>query len=443
MSRWKKHLCLLAAALCAIAMTALAEAPLLVPEFSDFIDGGAGTVEAFSAVRPDVPVEIAQGGSAPDISRLVQEMTLQDGSMDVLWLMMQTRGYAAVRDRGYCAGLESSEALRQYVDGMYPAIADGLWQEEKLCAIPVKILLRTAAFNRDAMEALGLGEDDLPGSVSELLDFIAGWDSDAPVALTEYDPTTTRRLLFCLIRDAQESWCAAQGKPLTYDDPTFIALLEKLDAAMPALRASQGMEGRLSLLRPFVDPTPSLWNQTANTQPLLLARVPDEAPHIKAYVDLYAVNPYSGQQEAAVAFLECAVRSAANAPLMDILLHPDRNDLIESAAYRGEMPDLLSLLARQEEALRNPDLSGDERLQWELSAEDTRARMAQLEAVRWVTSPEALAQWRMFAQHIVVPMFSGDTDELNSLTDRYLDGQLSPAQFAREAEGVLWMIQQE
>ena len=69
--------------------------------------------------------------------------------------------------------------------------------------------------------------------------------------------------------------------------------------------------------------------------------------------------------------------------------------------------------------------------------------MAQLESVRWVTSPEALARWREAARHIVVPMFSGESDELNRLTDRYLDGQLTPEQFAREAEGVLWMIQQE
>ncbi|MCH5286715.1 MAG: hypothetical protein J1E43_04785 [Christensenellaceae bacterium] len=438
-----KERCLLISLALCLTMTCAAAETLRVPEYANFTNGGYGAAEAFAQRYPDLSVEIAGTGAAPDMNDIVRAMTTQDGSQDVLWVMMQTRGYRAMRERGYCAALEASETLRGYVEAMYPFIADELWHDGRLCAIPVGISCLTAAFSRDAMELMGLSEEELPANLMSLMDFIADWDEDAPVRLSDWDAEMLRFRLFTLIRDAQEAWCASQGKPLTYDDPVFRALLEKLEQITPMLQKAGAGGGQTVLMNLAYDLAPGMYRNEVYMKPVLLARAEGEEPHLKAYVDLYAVNPYSSRQEEAVAFLECTVLEADSAPLMSVLLHPDEDTLIENITYQAEASMLNDMLAQQEGMLQSGNLSGDERIQFEDSVAWTRAQLAALETSQWVTSPEKLALWREAAQHMTVPMDSGGSDDLIMLRDRYMAGQLSADQFIREAEGVLWMMRQE
>ena len=405
------------------------------------------TLMAFARRHPTMAVEQKQYLYGSEMSNIVQAMINQDGGLDVFTMELQSTGYAAVRDKGYCAPLESSEVLTDYVAGMYPAFADALWHDGRLCAIPVSFEASGVMVHEALLEELGLTVDDLPTTFMELMDFIAAWDTDQPVKLLDCNGTVLRRQLFYVIRDTQEAWCAAQGIPMTWDTPEVLALLEKLDEISPTLNRFDPTNSGIrtvseTLLRLLGNYAPSVYSINAGYRPLLLARAAGEECCVKAYVSLVAVNPYSASQQEAIDLLECVVQRGEHSALVRMLLNPDLNEPVENRGYAREMALIAEERVRYGAMLEDETLSQMERdnAQHVLELYDTREKEA--EANRWAISPEEIARWREIVPHVYV-MPTPNTDVLLTVRERYIDGQLTAAQYIREAEGILTMIRME
>ena len=425
---------------------ALEGRPLRVSQYS--MGWNEQTLKAFAKLHRETAVEQKVPLYGNGMSDIVQAMINQDGGIDVYWMAMQSTGYVAVRDKGYCLPLNGSEVLMDYVDGMYPAFGDLLWRGDSLCAVPVSFETSGVVYDPALLEEAGLTADDLPGTIMELMDFIAAWDDDRPVKLLEASAAILRRQLFYLIRDTQEAWCAAHGVSMTWDAPEVLALLRKLDEITPSLERFAPADSSMrnwgpTLLNLMGNFAPSAYLLSDQGQmPLPLSRAEGEDYYVSAYVDLLSVNPYSASPEEAVDLLECAVRYGEYYDLLMMLLHPDENDPVEDPRYRMEMDLIAEESARYTAMLEDESLSVNERdnARYVLALYDTREEQA--EAFHWAISAEGIARWREIVPHVYVLPTPGD-DVLLNVRDRYIGGQLTAEQFVREAESIMWMIQME
>ena len=417
----------------------------------------------FTNMRGDVEVRMVD-----QVEDVVQAMMNRSSTVDVYCLDVASPGYDAVLNRGYMAELDASEKIAALLESCYPAVRDVCVREGVPVAIPVYAYANgSCGYSPEALEALGMTEDELPGTWTEFFESLPSFagkvEGHSGVTLFEsyMDRESVRTSLFYIMLAEYLDYISQPGREFAFDTPVFreiIAAFEAVDwealgladpeqmqeDAAASVAVIGGGEGAKALFYNYASVSAYGYAASRQERPLLLRLSEDDPPILRQNVQVAFVNPYSENREDAIAFLEAAVD--AMEPLLAIHISPENNEPVRSRYYESNLAAIDEQIATLEKQLEEAD--GADRAAYEELLEQSReGREQYLRTGAWEASEESIAIYREYAQHIVVSRYTGLTGEsateFYTLQQQYLDGMISADELIEGIGGKLQMIMLE
>ena len=363
----------------------------------------------------------------------------------------------AILSRGWARPIES-EALAEYVSGMYPAVSNALMRDSQALGVPFSVDVTVPGVSVGALKALGLTIDDVPTSWPELIDWLNSLIPTATIPLVdEYGRAEGLREMF--VRAILETyWLELDaGTVSSYDTEELraaLAAVERLDA-----------EGLCELTTGYVDEddliSGLMEEEDVAVNPLFTAYVlagvngmtyQDDYTEIPLYVSISAelpkraplegyvaiINPYSEHIELATRFLETlaetdGLRSRAT-------LRPDLNETVRSADYERYTSEYDKKIARLEEELKTAEGNAKDVIEQDLA--DARQTRADMENWYWIVSAQSLERYRDSDAGVVFDLRTRDYSYYDVL-DQYSAGQISMDDFIAALQKKLEMRRME
>ncbi len=423
-------------------------------------------VRAYTANHKEVAVQVTE--SAWDAETITQRMLTASDAADIYAVSLSGGLFTSLRDKGYCVELSGNQKLLDFVTPMYPSLTKEYFRDGKLYALPAEFnASANMAYYPSVLEELGLTEDDLPKTWLEMMDFIQRWDTeigpdcDDEYALFQNDYDIFSMLFGYILQDAMMT-CDVQGDPIRLGSPETVALLKRMEELRPLLKrmsrnpdetggvvvyggGSDSMPE--ALIANYCDLTPSDNRMSSRGNyrevPLPLTIAEGGPVVYQANITLYLVNPNSKNQEEAMAFLEYLTENMDDTSV--IALDPNRNDPVESPWFLESVERMNEYIASVEEAYETAPEEDKTFMQDAL----TQAREEleyYTETSRWAVSAESIAAYREIAPHLVASSFEllgGNVTDLSSIFQRFMDGQMSAEQFAKEFDRIIMMMEME
>ncbi len=405
---------------------------------------------AFTAEHPDVSVVIDSEYTPPDA--ILNALVSRSQAADIYDLSVVSPAYQALAGRGYTTRL-TDPILLDAVARMYPQVRDAVTADGALIAWP-EAGDRIAGFeySPQALEALKLTEADLPTTWPQMIDLVAHWDTTygaefpeatpfAPWEMVDVRKTLMNRLIEDYLAYMQRSGMerfdlpALRSTLTALDAADFSAMQKELTGTEVAYadRVLFSTWGRLGFDE-FSDQNRFFW---------ALAMLDGEPPVALLPIGAYVINPFSQNADLAEAYLRA--RAQYMHPAMRITLMPDVNQALRSP---GMEQDIQALRESVEQLKREVEQAKPEdRQTYEGHLKEAEANLADTDKYSWIVSPEMLASYRRFAEHMVVPAHSligdGISPEVRSLIDRYIARQLPMEQFIASMDQKLMMMKME
>ena len=405
---------------------------------------------------PDVPIYEASTDYAGN-DKLLEGM--KSGEMDVLSMSLSYGAYTALRDRGYCADLSGVPAIADAVSRMYPVYAAGVTDKQgRVVALPTQVWAWGSAVNRTVMQEMGLTEEDIPDNLVDLVDFLNRWDEDYGEEFSSYCPVevyydSAREMLFYEAMNMYLGWCTATGTQVKFDTPVFRQVMQAIEG-LKWNGAQQDQEDEYIWREPLIllDGNQQVGSFNGSDEeyyyPLQLRLTPDTEYWVGAQVEVLIVNPWSKHQEAAANLLTC-VLDTLNINTQ-YTLFSDKTEAVENPDYERMLADSqewLENLRKQIEEAEEPEKSD---LQAMLEEEEKYLER-QKQYYRWSVTEEAVEKYttkilpRIYLATPTFLSYSQDDAlmEVQSLIQRYVDGQTGMEEFIRSVDQKLWMMQME
>jgi hypothetical protein len=420
----------------------------------------------FAVKRPDIPV-VLKNTPFTSAEMLMQDMAA--GSSDLYSIKIDELDYHSLIEKGYTATLSGSNILKDMVREMYPFLQKELFRGEDLAAFPVTLSGQTLGYSKKALSELGLTEEDLPHTFPELLDFISNWDAEYGVnhpslALFRDDMYGDSKQMFMgILIQYYSAYYQKLGENLTFDTPLMEKLLDALEAAdfsaMKTKDVQQAMSGAVTYAYSAAgadQPATALFTLyqeavlseygfiMSDFVPLPLSMDEGLDPIVPASLTVYVVNPYSPNQDLAMAYLEhfAGQRSKVSMAAMS----PNYNEPIISSLYETRK-------AQQEKELGsiNTQLetaSADKKKELEESLKAAQEQLTFLESIKWQVSAQDLDAYRervnwMTVNNINPLTLLAQDQTMAALIGRYTAGQLDARELLKALEQKLQMIYRE
>ncbi len=421
----------------------------------------------FAVKRPDIPV-VLKNTPFSSAEMLMQDMAA--GLSDLYSFKIDELDYHSLIEKGYTASLSGSGVLKDMVREMYPFLQNELVRGEDLAAFPVNLSGQTLGYSKKALSELNLTEDDLPHTFPELLDFISNWDADYGVdhpslALFVDDLYGDSKQMFMgILIQYYSAYYQKLGEDLTFDTPLMQKLLSALEAAdFNALKTKdvqQAMAGAITysvttvgaadqpataLFTMYQEAVLSEYGSMMNDFVSLPLSLDDGLdPVVPAALTVYVVNPYSPNQDLAIAYLEhfATARSKASRAAMSLSYNePVISPLYERRKAQQEK-EISDIKAQLETA---PD---DKKKELEESLKSVQEQLSFLESIKWQVSQEDLDAYRERANFLIVNNINPLTllaqdQSMAALMGRYTAGQLNTRDLLKALEQKLQMIYRE
>ncbi len=206
-----------------------------------------------------------QGIQTQDVESSVTEDALslmqRDDAPDLYGMSTLGEDLAALKDAGLLADLSGSEAIRALTSRLRSDMqALVMGQNGEILAFADYSAPLPLYVSPEAWEAAGLGAQDVPGSFTELMDFLEAWAERSPETP---DPKVCAadlsmwgigyvHWLMDLLVSTWELQAYHAGEALTFDTPAFVALAERAREVGNALDAAEkGQKKRKGMLALF------------------------------------------------------------------------------------------------------------------------------------------------------------------------------------------------
>ena len=409
-------------------------------------------VHDFAVLHPEIAIQYVDNlPHAPE--ELVLHM--QSSAAADVYSHSVTSSFVTLRDKKYMTDLSDNEALAAAVGQMDQRLIAPLYLDGKLCAVPYNLSLITDGWYPGAFEKAGVPAELVPSSVEELLEFIVTWYDDyfednEGMQFYEY-ALGLRNDLIMRIVSMQALRCQETGETLSLNTPEVRALLKRVEEIGPILEEVApplndyvygGDMADNALFTWDAQPAPHRWFMENAPQPMPLSLTTGTDPYLMASMDVLAVNPYSTNADIAMELLAYIAQHLPEE--QQIALMPDRNDPL--AMYDEED------IARQQENIAQLTQQLEEAPEEEKAEAKWRLNMAKdslefMEQHRWVYTVEDIAYYREAIEpYVVYPLsaaFGAGSEQISSLSVRYMDGQISLDEFIREFDRIVWMIEHE
>lgn len=407
---------------------------------ADYSGAAEEAIIRFQNAQSDAEIQSVQRGDV--LTALLTKSTGDD--VIILESGSGTGELYAILSRGWARPIES-EALAEYVSGMYPAVLGALMKDGKALGVPFDADVTVPGLCAGALKALGLTIDDVPTSWPALIDWLNGLIPTAEIPLWESsgDAAQVRRELVDMILDAYRLELDA-GTVSGYDTDELraaLAAVERLDAeglSEQFERVGDAFEFYplfTSIAMGGIDG--ATYQEEYDTIPLYLS-LSDALPRrIALRSSVAIINPYSEHIELATRFLETLAE--VDTQRSRAMLCPDANETIRSADYERHTAEYDEKIARLEAELKTAADDVKDVIEQDLdNARDLRARM---ENWYWVVSRESLEHYRVNDAGVTF-----DTQKHYSCYDeirQYCAGQMSMDEFIAALQGTLEMIRLE
>ena len=398
----------------------------------------------------DLNVRLREGASTDGLNAA---LISGDDTFDVAVVRLESTDFQSIMRKGYAADLSGSDAIRHYVEDLYPSILQAVGRDESIFALPVDGYGFLQLYEGFFFEKTG---HPLPRTVAELVDFIEGWPTRYAVEWPQMEPiymAAYKRTLAQVALDIYQDAMRYRGGTFTYDTPLLRRMLSAIDALPDgAGEDSAPMENngefRMEVLplREQIRDFHAFRGEGRDSYtfyPLLLAADDNEPAVMRLEVTALFINPRTKNLDGAMRFLENYI-SVIN-PELRMLFSPDMNKPIPNPRHEEQLAaqqaHLDDLTARRDKA------QGAERTELQRLVDISTKDLADMrEDGRWLVSEETIAAWRAMAEHNYVNQRTGDnlaSEEVYSLFSRYLEGQMDLEQFVREAEAKTRLIMKE
>ncbi len=415
--------------------------------------------QAFQAAHPDIPVifmeEYLRGAE-----QIAQNMVSGSGSADLLIVSLSYGGFTSLRDKGYVGDLSQNAILNEAVAKMYPQYVKEVFKDGKLIAVPCRFYANGLGYSPELFKELGI--ENPPQTLFELVDLYVDWVEEYSTLYPNYTLQENfydiRMELLNYILMTYLAHYARTGEDLKFDTPLFRSLFDKLDKAAPILEelnpseeeqqngmvyTSNGDGTPTSLISNYYSFYPTEYYENSGYLPLPLALDEGLEPAVFGMIDVFVLNPNSKNQDLALAYMEFFVKNMPRDK--SITFCPDDNEPVENPYYKREIAEIkksIDDLKKQIEAA-----SPDELKNLEEMLKSQEEYLAMREKNRFSITEEVIERYRSLVPYICVDTqnieFLTGSQEVMTLLQRFMQGEMETEQFVREFDRKLQMIRME
>ena len=134
-------------------------------------------------------------------------------------------------DKGYALDISGARGISQFMDSLYPYIKDACVKDGKIYAVPLHLFHRAYLQNSLLLEELNISP---PKTFGDLCDIIANWYSDADRATTYdlCDHYDVKNFMWDVLFLTYTNHVFLSGEDMSYDTPTFRSMVEQLMKAL-------------------------------------------------------------------------------------------------------------------------------------------------------------------------------------------------------------------
>ena len=425
------------------------------------------TAMAFSAAHPEVALTFNQNVYFDSPETLAQAMVSADQSFDLYQLSLSYEGFTSLMEKGYCADLSNIPALSEQVAQMYPFLQDAVKKDGKLFAVPSQLWGYGLCYSKTNWEEAGIPMEKLPTTYKEFLDLLVWWAEEGKdeypgyqflEGTSDYNLTLTNKTI-----DAYIQYYQSIKQDLTFDTDLFRKLMtavesvetEEIDiatdndpmalAAGKSMAMSEELYEKPALFMDYYD-----WlsvgsgNDYATPLPLPL----DEGLPlgIGAYVQVIFINPNSPNFDMAVEYITTYLAHMQKS--IHIAMFPNDNEPVRNPDFESWMANWEAELAKMKTQLETA--APEEKKDLETNIQWYEKALANRDQYAWSVSAESIARYRELAQYafatgenILNYNSKEGASEIQTLLQRYTDGQLPLEQFIREINNKVRRIQME
>ena len=379
---------------------------------------------------------------------VLQSMLSQSDAIDIYILNSSGQEYDSIFARRYMCDLSGNAAIAAFTGQLYPQIQEVVAQDGAIYGVPLALYPSEGiACNRALLEEMNLA---LPTTWEEYFQLLL----DLPELLGGYDdvyvfePYLTRDMVRgVLLRSFTGAYidCVSQeGKEFRFDTEAFrtvLHLFERIDFA--GLRIPE--DGQ-SVLYEY-DMANVLFamesaSMRSDMEILLLRLEEGDSPIWPVSLEVAFVNPYSKNQEQAIAFL-----AEVTAHIHDntrIQMMPGENEPILNANYQAALENYDQQIAEMEALLETAPDEEKRAIEDQLAGmreyRDDYAREGQ-----YSVTAERIAQYRQTAQFLVAKRYIGveDTNSYMQQIAQYLAGALSAEELIQALDTTVTMMVRE
>lgn len=187
----------------------------------------------FASTHPDTPVYFVARASKADALEI---MTGAENVPDMLVAYSDADDLDALIETGALRDLSANAEIKAYVDALYPAYSDYVTRDGAIYGVPIRADSYNGWFiNKEVMNAMGLTTEDIPTNLVDLIAFADKWNDEYTEKYPHFtlmnEVASYRAAFLGQILEDWSTYCQAEGKELTFDDPIFRQLLTALDDA--------------------------------------------------------------------------------------------------------------------------------------------------------------------------------------------------------------------
>ena len=369
-------------------------------------------------------VQVKVRNFTPD--ELVKLLLIQSDAVDLFVVdTSETEVGKTILDRGYVEPITSG-TVAETVEQMYPELQEYVSRDGQLYALPYKLMVQRAeAVNMTLFHELGYGDDDLPDTWQEFLDFLKAWEDAgmgkegvSPILGIEAD--RAQKMLFGMLVYEYSRLAQRTGTPLDYDDPLFRTWMETLKSidfdvlgldpdATEAVFELDHLVSPAAMGGDFVLHSLEVKSRAGTAVPVSLS--------------ILMVNPYSQKKELALAFLEYAAQNLD--PVYRASMMPDANDPVRPSSYEEDRASIKRDLDEVAQKLSSAEGQQTEALL--LQKTSLEESLDFLDEESWLISDESLREYREAVSEMLIPEDYGINDAWSTVEearDQYFGGAI-------------------
>ncbi len=435
-------------------------APGTMPEYvlrianssTDLTEG----VKAFNQLYPGVPVVIDQStyvSTAEDLSEAMQG----SNPADVYGMSLNAISLSTLAKKDYLLALDDS--MGDYAATLNERVREACSYNGTFYAVPTYTYASTIGYNLKAFEKVGLTEDDVPKTYSEMLDFIDRWQNEFAEEYSEMSLFESmqwvdmKSQLLSSLLNYRELQCKVSGETLSFNDSALLETLEKLSQTDfygfydPNAESNDDEvyyeeyddDGTPRFLfTSYYSLQPQSYDNQKYMKPLVLTISEDDQPLVETSLYVMVVNPETQHKEAALALLKCIAENIDETQKIAIM--PDKNEPVINTWAIESLNNYERIISELTALKATLTAESDIKLVQEYLDEYTEM-LNDYERYRYSASAEDIANYRALESWLVPAFVSTLADsEVTTLSNRLRDGDINAKTFVNELTRKVQMI---